>query len=233
MSMGGRIVIRRAAMGLLTFCLVAVFCVGGAPRSFAAKKNPAKPVRLFGTLEFKGTLKKLPKWLSVLRRMQAWKGYFKDTSTASLPSKAAWKKLQQEAQGLSTMKKLALVNRFFNQWPYRLDSVNYGIRDYWATPAEFLKKSGDCEDYAIAKFYALKELGFSPQKMRIVALRDAIRNVGHAVLVVYLDKDVYVLDNQTNMILPHSKYKHYIPQYSVDEKYRWMHVPQKRKNAKK
>lgn len=186
----------------------------------AKKKN-----RLFGTLEFKGRIKKLPKWSRVLDRMRAWKGYFRDDALADLPSRAGWVKLKASTDDMSRMERINAVNKFFNRWPYRLDPANYGSKDYWATPPEFLKRSGDCEDYAIAKFYALKELGFSGDEMRIVALKDLIRNIGHAVLVVYLEDDIYVLDNQTVLVLPHSRYKHYLPYYSVNEKFRWMHVP--------
>ncbi|QGY42021.1 hypothetical protein GM415_08705 [Pseudodesulfovibrio cashew] len=157
--------------------------------------------------------------------MRGWKGYFRDPSMAKLPSRSGWNKLVRETSSLSLMGRLKAVNKFFNRWPYRLDAANYGKSDYWATPKEFLMKSGDCEDYAIAKFYALQELGFRNVPMRIVAVRDVIRNIGHAVLAVYLDDQVYILDNQTDMVLPHTRYKHYVPQYSVDEHYRWMHIP--------
>jgi predicted transglutaminase-like cysteine proteinase len=211
-----------------TVCLVVSMSLGMGGAAFAAKKKISKRPKLFGTMEFKGKIKKLPKWSGVLTKMKSWKGYFKDPVTAKLPSRSNWEKLKTNLSGKTNMEKLKGVNKFFNQWPYRLDSGNYGMSDYWATPKEFLKKSGDCEDYSIAKFYALKELGFSGDAMRIVALKDRIRNIGHAVLVVYTDGDIFVLDNQTIMVLPHTKYKHYVPQYSVNEKYRWMHVPPKK-----
>jgi predicted transglutaminase-like cysteine proteinase len=181
--------------------------------------------RLFGTMEFKGNLKQLPKWTGVLDRMKTWKGFFEDPKMAAIPARKSWQALKAEIKDKPPMDRIKAVNKFFNQWPYRLDSGNYGASDYWATPFEFMKKSGDCEDYSIAKFYALKELGFTGDDMRIVALKDTIRNIGHAVLVVYLDGDAYVLDNQTVMVLSHVKYKHYLPQYSVNEAFRWMHVP--------
>jgi len=184
-------------------------------------------------MEFKGKIKKLPKWSGVLTKMKAWKGYFNDPAMAKLPSKSGWLKLKKELTGKTEMEKLKGVNKFFNQWPYRLDKGNYGMTDYWATPKEFLEKSGDCEDYSIAKFYALQELGFSGDKMRVVALKDRIRNIGHAVLAVYTSTDIFILDNQTVMVLPHTKYKHYVPQYSVNEKYRWMHVPPRKKSTYK
>jgi predicted transglutaminase-like cysteine proteinase len=220
------------ALGVLAWCPAANASEQADVESPSSMKEPApekseakKKNRLFGTLEFKGRIKKLPKWSRVLDRMHAWKGYFRDSSLADLPSKAGWIKLKADTRGMSRMERLKAVNKFFNRWPYRLDPANYGTKDYWATPPEFLKRSGDCEDYAIAKFYALKELGFSGDEMRIVALKDLIRNIGHAVLAVYLEDDIYVLDNQTVMVLPHSRYKHYLPYYSVNEKFRWMHVP--------
>lgn len=122
------------------------------------------------------------------------------------------------------MAQLKAVNKYFNQWPYRLDIERYGVTDYWAAPEEFLTLSGDCEDYSIAKYFALKQLGFNSRHMRIVVVKDRIRNVGHAVLAVYLDGTAYILDNLSNLVLPHTKYSHYIPQYSVNETNRWAHV---------
>ena len=87
------------------------------------------------------------------------------------------------------------------------------------------------EDYAIAKYYALLELGFKQDQLRIVAVKDMIRNIGHAILAVYLPDNIYILDNQTVMVLPHDRYKHYIPQYSVNEQFRWMHVPATKNSA--
>ena len=51
------------------------------------------------------------------------------------------------------------VNRFVNGWAYRADADNYGRSDYWATPLEFFRRSGDCEDYVIAKYRSLRLLG--------------------------------------------------------------------------
>lgn len=227
--MGLLVRIRHVSIAVLCMAIAALLTFGAWNPAYAVKAS--KGPKLFGTMEFKGKLKKLPKWTNVLKKMEAWKGYFQDPALAKLPSKAGWNKLKKDVKGKSPKEQLRLVNRFFNQWPYRLDAGNYGKRDYWASPPEFLKKSGDCEDFSIAKFYALQELGYSGDAMRVVAVKDRIRNIGHAVLAVYTEGEVYVLDNQTNMILPHTKYKHYLPQYSVNEKYRWMHVPKSKKTS--
>ena len=107
-------------------------------------------------------------------------------------------------------------------------SIRSGIpgrkEDYWAIPMEFLKKSGDCEDYAIVKYFSLKELGVPAEDMRIVVVRDTVRNLAHAVLVVYLDDNAYVLDNVSSAVLPHSRVRQYSPQYSINERSRWAHI---------
>lgn len=189
----------------------------------AAAQTSGKPhgIKLFGTVEFRRPLSTLPGWLDVLDRNAASPIFnparqFNRTTT--------WALLKQRAEGKSPLEVLKLVNSFWNTWPYREDMTNWGKPDYWAIPAQFLKKSGDCEDYAIAKYFTLKELGFPPDEMRIVVLRDTIRNLAHAVLVVYLDGEAYVLDNLSNVVQPHSRLRNYNPQYSVNENGRWTHI---------
>ena len=84
------------------------------------------------------------------------------------------------------------------------DPVNWGQKDYWATPLEFMAKFGDCEDYAIAKFMSLRRLGWKTSKC-VVAVKDLNLKVGHAILVVYLDDKVYVLDNQIKQVIEAGK----------------------------
>ena len=84
------------------------------------------------------------------------------------------------ADNLGSRRKLGAVNSFMNRWPYRQDRELYGSSEHWATPREFMSRAGDCEDYAIAKYFALRQVGFGLDDLRIVILRDEIRNVGHA-----------------------------------------------------
>lgn len=185
-------------------------------------------IKIFDTMDFKSPIKGLPQWERVMRRGD------KDMEILSTctpgergcPAAAArWQKLMLELKGKPAMEQMQAVTKFFNAWPYRLDKDNYGMNDYWAAPLEFIKNSGDCEDYSIIKYYALKRLGFDSQNMRIVALMDKILNLGHAVLTVYVNGEVYVLDNQTNGVFPTSRFKHYAPQYSVNEFFKWAHIP--------
>lgn len=182
---------------------------------------------LFRSHEFRSTLKALPNWTRVMTsaESQTEAFYACDASTMTCSSAAlSWQKIIRQSLPLPAMEKVKAVNSYFNRWPYRLDIDVYGVSDYWATPGEFLKLSGDCEDYSITKYYALRKLGFSVEDMRIVLLKDNIRNISHAILAVNLDGESYVLDNVSDMVLSHLKYGHYVPQYSVNELYKWAHV---------
>jgi predicted transglutaminase-like cysteine proteinase len=137
---------------------------------------------------------------------------------------AAWQAKIRSVQGLPPQRQMEELNRFFNSWTYRLDQENYAVEDYWATPLEFLHRSGDCEDYAIIKYVSLRALGFPADKLRIVVVRDVLRNIAHAVLAVYLDNDILIMDSLFDGVLPHHQVTFYSPQYSVNEKRRWAHI---------
>ncbi len=140
-----------------------------------------------------------------------------------------WDKLKEKLEGKSQLEQIKYVNNFWNQWPYKQDPTVYKKPDYWATPNEFKRNSGDCEDYAIAKYFTLRSVGFPMEQLRIVVLKDTILNLAHAILAVYIDDDIYVLDNLSKNVLSHTRIRNYIPQYSVNEKNRWMHVMPKKK----
>lgn len=182
---------------------------------------------LFQTAAFRGNFDALPKWKRVLSKVKNEVRVLNSCQPPSScpPGTTSWQRIIKQARGREPAEQLKMVNSFFNKWPYRLDQDVYGVSDWWATPQEFLKLSGDCEDYAITKYFALRELGFSQEDLRIVVLKDRIRGIGHAVLVVFLHGDAFVLDNITDAIFGHGKYRHYVPQYSLNEEYRWSHIP--------
>ena len=195
----------------------------GAAQSTAQPATPAhdSKIHLFGTVEFKRPLSTLPGWLDLLKRNQM--------NPIFIPGKVfkkgvTWDTFKAKAPVNNKMELLRYVNSFWNTWPYVEDIVNWRQEDYWEIPAEFLKKSGDCEDYSIIKYFTLKELGIPPESMRVVVVRDTIRNFAHAVLVVYLNDDAFILDNLSNSVLSHTKVRQYSPQYSVNEFGRWAHM---------
>lgn len=191
----------------------------------ARKKAPPAPIRLFGTVEFRSLISNLPKWERVLAAEQAKPSFTEQgLSTGNKQVAARWRQLREQLAGASLAEKAYGVNAFFNQWPYKWDRDIWGVSDYWATPREFVRKSGDCEDYAIAKYYALRSLGVPVEHLRIAAVYDSIRGIGHAVAIVFMDGDAYVLDNLTNALNTHSMLMHYQPEYSVNEKFLWRHI---------
>ncbi len=183
---------------------------------------------VFGSTEVSSkSFKALPQWARVLKRMQIDMPALRNcTETGDCEQEVfkAWRRIIKDARPLSHARKLFEVNRYFNRWPYKFDQEIYGRSEFWASPIEFMRRSGDCEDFAIAKYFALRQLGIRNDRMRIVIIWDDIRGLGHAVLAVYEKNDILILDSLSDVILSHWKYKHYVPQYSMNETTRWAHV---------
>ena len=117
----------------------------------------------------------------------------------------------------SEMAKLNGVNDFFNQTPYASDKEVWGISDYWATRYEFIgKDKGDCEDYVIAKYFTLKELGVPTSKLFMTYANSLKYKTAHMVLTYYATprSEPLVLDNYNFKILPASQRDDLIPIYS-------------------
>lgn len=99
--------------------------------------------------------------------------------------------------------KLNSVNDFFNEFEFKSDMTIYKKNDYWATRKEFLfKGEGDCEDFVIAKYFTLIELGIDESKLSL--LHNLYNNEYHLVLAYQEDlfSDVFILDNIKKRILP-------------------------------
>ena len=103
--------------------------------------------------------------------------------------------LVRRFSGLTGRKRLAAVNRHFNSFPYVPDHGAAGAGDYWLSPLLFLQRSGDCEDFAFAKYLTLRLLGVPDTAMAVLLLRDRSTGRDHAVLVVREEGRSIVLDN--------------------------------------
>jgi predicted transglutaminase-like cysteine proteinase len=108
----------------------------------------------------------------------------------------AWQHLVADLRRLSPADQLDLVQRRLNRLPYRDDMVNWHLIDYWATPDEFLRKGGDCEDYAIAKYFALRAAGWPITAVRLMLSHRRSEILGHAYLIVRSAAGWLVLDNR-------------------------------------
>jgi predicted transglutaminase-like cysteine proteinase len=137
---------------------------------------------------------------------------------------AEWDRFLKSLGGRDRFAQLVVVNQVMNGYSYISDRQNWGLEDHWATPKEFLSRFGDCEDYAIAKYFSLKRLGWPEESLRVVAVRDLERGVGHAVLVAFLGGRAWLLDNQMTEVTAIDRVARYQPIYSINEHHWWRHV---------
>ena len=123
------------------------------------------------------------------------------------------------------------VNDYVNN-RIRLDTdLNiWGQNDYWATPIEALMKgAGDCEDYALAKYFSLKFSGVPVSKLRMVYVKAKIGGADskvtkpHMVLTHYStpDAEPLVLDSLINEIRPASRRTDLVPIFSFNSEGVW------------
>ncbi|MCZ7658603.1 MAG: transglutaminase-like cysteine peptidase [Xanthobacteraceae bacterium] len=101
---------------------------------------------------------------------------------------------------------------------YTTDFAQHGVADRWSAPLEALASGrGDCEDYAIAKYVALREAGVAAADLRIVLLRDTASREDHAVLAAREGGRWYVLDNRGARFAQDRELPHYMPLFGINQ----------------
>jgi predicted transglutaminase-like cysteine proteinase len=99
------------------------------------------------------------------------------------------------------------------------DLAQYGVADVWSSPlATFRSGAGDCEDYAIAKFAALRHAGIAPDDLRIVIMHDTVRDEDHAVAAARLDGHWLMLDNRRMAMIEDADVRNYRPTFVIDQR---------------
>jgi len=127
--------------------------------------------------------------------------------------------IMSDARGQDERRQLEIINDFYNSVPYSSDEKNYHIKDYWATPLEFLGRDrGDCEDYVIAKYFALKFLGVHTRKLYFTYVRSRKFKQPHMVLTYFSTPDSVplVLDNFNYKIFPATERRDLVPVYNFN-----------------
>ncbi|MBU1383527.1 MAG: transglutaminase-like cysteine peptidase [Alphaproteobacteria bacterium] len=109
-----------------------------------------------------------------------------------------FQKAVNAARGGSIIDRMMAVDRAVNALPYVADSRNWGVADYWETPEEMFARGGDCEGFALTKYFALRDLGVRDDAMRIAIVWDRRDLEEHAVLLVRAGGDTWILDNKTS-----------------------------------
>ena len=101
---------------------------------------------------------------------------------------------------------------------YASDFAQHGEVDRWSAPlATFATAKGDCEDYAIAKYVALREAGFPSSDMRLVLVRDRAVRQDHAVLAARLDGRWLILDNRWSGLVEDSTASSLTPLFAIND----------------
>jgi len=130
-------------------------------------------------------------------------------------------------------RQLRLVNRYINKRRYRRDrrqtslSVAPGgeavLRNHWTTLLEFLRRGGDCEDYAVAKYFLLRELGYPAEDLRVLVTYEKLARDYHAVLAVRREDGSSWLLESDNTIVK-GKHRRYRFIYALNEEGIWDHA---------
>jgi predicted transglutaminase-like cysteine proteinase len=126
--------------------------------------------------------------------------------------------IADEAKSRAGRARLEVANRLLNgAIRYVSDAQQHGTPDRWTPPlAALAAEQGDCEDYAIAKFAALREAGIPEADMRLVLVRDTKIRIDHAVLAVRFEGEWLVLDNRRAFVTDTMELKHYMPLFALD-----------------
>lgn len=175
---------------------------------------------LFGSSEKRsGNLKPFTKWTDMFARFD------RELERASAQNAIHdWQASLRGFEGLPLRSMADKVNDFVNETRYIVDSKNWGRSDYWATPVEFMQRGGDCEDYAIAKYTALRALGVPEERLRVAIVHDLQKNIPHAVLIVYTDDGAVALDNQNDSLVDGNRLSRYKPIFSINRQAWWLHT---------
>lgn len=195
-----------------------VFNSGAVDTGVSAEKisYPA----LFGAEERRSTnLKPFTKWTGMFKRLNA---TINDPKYHALLVSMKAELSGYRSGSIATMAKE--VNAMMNRKKYIVDSKNWGKSDYWATPIEFMARGGDCEDFAIAKYVALRALGVPEERLRVAIVQDLRKNIPHAILVVYSEQGPLILDNQIKDVKRADQITHYKPIFSINRQAWWLHT---------
>jgi len=136
-----------------------------------------------------------------------------------------WFALIEQGKSAPAAERLRLANNFFNAARFTTDMEVWQQEDYWATPIEFLiKDAGDCEEFAIAKYFTLLRMGIGEDAMRITYVRARTLYQPHMVLAWYPapDAEPLILDNIEPRILPAGERPDLTPVYSFNGTTLWL-----------
>ena len=155
-------------------------------------------------------LSKNDKWLAMLDRMDIFPSIFDDAF--ELKPGYTWAQFKEDTAKYSGVNMLLFVNTFWNKYEY----IQEEEVDHWMSPYEFVNvQGGDCEDFAVVKYFTLLKLGVPEEDLGILVLRGNIDGEPHAVLLVRYEGSDYLLDNLKNGLTRLSELTRYTPVHLI------------------
>ncbi len=128
-------------------------------------------------------------------------------------------------EDLTTSELLEKVNSYVKLGSSKSDRDNYQLEEYWASPLEFLKRSGDEEDAAIMKYFMLRQQGIPAASLRLTQLKDSLENrVDMVLLYTSPAGEGLILSSRQNLLLPLSQMRYSTAVYSVNEENYWFYI---------
>ena len=202
----------------------ATIVAAGALDSSASSDVIEKSAEPFGlltsTLSFGGLREK---WLDVERKLDDERVQLAlcdgDRERCVSPAALQFLAIVDNAKAREGRARLGEINRAINLAIRPMsDLAQYGAVDVWSSPlVTFSNGAGDCEDYAIAKFAALRHAGIAPEDLRIVIMHDTIRGEDHAVAAAKLDGHWLMLDNRRMAMVEDAHVRNYRPTFVIDQ----------------
>ena len=187
-----------------------------------AAGRSAEPFGLFASPVSEGGLRE--KWLGVERKLDDERVQLAlcdgDRERCVSPAALQLLAIVDSGRAREGRARLGEINRAINLAIRPMtDLAQYGQIDVWSSPLDtFAHAAGDCEDYAIAKYVALRLAGISADDLRLVVMRDTIRGDGHAVAAARLDGHWLMLDNNRMAMVEDADMRNYRPLFVLDER---------------
>ena len=211
------------ACGLAWFGPAAVVTAATLDRSEPSGlvEKSAEPFGLFASPLSEGGLRE--KWLGVEHQLDDERVQLAlcdgDRERCVSPAALRFLAIVDNAKALEGRARLGEINRAINLAIRPMsDLAQYGAIDVWSSPlVTFAHGAGDCEDYAIAKFVALRHAGIAADDLRIIVMRDTIRGEDHAVAAARLDGRWLMLDNRRMAMVEDANVRNYRPTFVIDQ----------------
>jgi len=192
-----------------------------SPSALDLVRKSAEPFGLFVSRLSGGGLRE--KWLGVERQLDDERVQLAlcdgDRGRCVSPAALKFLAIVDNARIREGRARLGEVNRAINLAIRSMsDMAQHGQIDVWSSPLDtFATGAGDCEDYAIAKFVALRLAGVSPDDLRIVVMRDTVGGEDHAVAMARLDDRWLTLDNRRMAMVEDADLRNYRPLFVIDD----------------